>query len=158
MRRCAASGWNATNGWTVHFDWDAYCGLKVPSARVAIATIVSLVVCALPLAAQTSSGFETMTHSEEPAEICAAPRPPRDLHSFAYVRNGYREVLRIIAAERAIETHYCGCQFDLVNWEDAVLAIDQFQTSDNPKLPFDVIALRQQADAAEITLKEVCAE
>ena len=79
-------------------------------------------------------------------------------HSFAYIRNGYREILRIIAVEHAIKAQFCGCQFDLVDWEDAVLAIDRFQTSDNPKLPFDVIALRRQADAAETTLKEACTE
>ncbi len=146
MRRCAASARGAVGGWTV------------PSERSAIAAIGCLMVCALPLAAQTSSGFETMTHSEEPAQTCDAPRPPRNLHSFAYVRNGYREILRIIAAERAIETQFCGCQFELADWEDAVLAIDRFQTFDNPKLPFDVIALRQQADAVEDDLEEACAK
>tara|TARA_Y100001956_G_C4108392_1_gene181170 strand:+ start:832 stop:1131 length:300 start_codon:yes stop_codon:yes gene_type:complete len=99
-----------------------------------------------------------MTQPEEPTQACDTPRPPRDLHSFAYVRNGYREILRIVAAEHAVEAQFCGCQFDLVGWEDAVLAIGRFQTSDNQNLPFDVIALRGQADAAEITLKEVCAE
>ena len=126
--------------------------------RHEVAAIAGLLVCTSPIAAQTAGGFETMAQPDEPAEACDAPRPPRDLHSFAYVRNGYREILRIITAERAIEAQFCGCQFDLVGWEDAVLAINRFQTSDNPKLPFDVIALRGHADAVENTLKEVCAE
>lgn len=146
MRRCAASEW------TVHCEQNAVGGWS------AVVAIGCLLVFSSPLAAQTSSGFETMTKPEEPVQACDTPRPPRDLHSSAYVRNGYREILRIIAVEHAIEAQYCSCPFDLVDWEDAVLAIDRFQTSDNPKLPFDVIALRRQADAAETTLKEVCAE
>lgn len=134
MKRDAVSGWSAA------------------------AAVLCPLVLAAPIAAETSGGFKTMTQPEEQAQACDAPRPPRDLHSFAYVRNGYREILRIIAVEHAVEAQFCGCQFDLVGWEDAVLAINRFQTSDNPKLPFDVIALRGQADAAETTLKEVCAE
>lgn len=107
---------------------------------------------------QTSGSFETMAPPEEKAEACIAPRSPRDLHSFAYVRNGYREILRIIAAERAIETSNCDCPFDAVSWVDAVLAHDRFQTSGNPKLPFDVIALRKRADALEAELGEACSE
>lgn len=121
-------------------------------------TIGLLLAFAGPGFAQTSGSFETMAQPEEKAEACIAPRPPRDLHSFAYVRNGYREILRILAAEQAIETRNCDCKFDAVTWDEAVLAHDRFQTSDNPKLPFDVIALRGQADAAENSLKEVCAE
>lgn len=138
--------------WNVHLDQYAVSGWS------AVVAVGSLLIFATPIAAQTSDGFETMTQPEEPTRACDAPRPPRDLHSFAYVRNGYREILRIVAAEHAFETQFCGCQFDLVGWEDAILAIDRFQTSDNPKLPFDVIALREQADAAETTLEEVCAE
>lgn len=108
--------------------------------------------------AQTTGGFETMAQLEETVEACVAPRPPHDLHSFAYIRNGYRAILRILAAERAIETSNCECRFDAVTWDDAVVAHDRFQTSDNPKLPFDVIALRKQADALEANLEEACSE
>ncbi|MHA6268348.1 hypothetical protein ACXYMP_15910 [Aliiroseovarius sp. CAU 1755] len=117
-----------------------------------------LLTFAGPSFAQTSGGFETMAQPGELAEACVAPRPPRELHSFALVRNGYREVLRIIAAEQAIETRNCDCQFDAVSWDDAVVAHDRFQTSDNLRLPFDVIALRGQADALEAELEEVCTE
>ncbi|MEJ5219858.1 hypothetical protein WG622_16500 [Cognatishimia sp. D5M38] len=140
MKRCAVSGWN------VHISLSA------------AAAIGCLLAFTTPLAAQTSDGFDSMAQPQESAQACDAPRLPRDLHSFAYIRNGYREILRIIAVEHAIKAQFCGCQFDLVDWEDAVLAIDRFQTSDNPKLPFDVIALRRQADAAETTLKEACTE
>lgn len=140
MKRCAVSGWNVLIGLS------------------AVAAIAGLLIGASPLAAQTSGGFETMAQPEKTAQVCDAPRPPRDLHSFAYIRNGYLEILRIIAVEHAVEAQFCGCQFDLVGWDDAVLAINRFQTSGNPKLPFDVIALRGQADVAENTLKEVCAE
>lgn len=146
FERCAASEWNTLGGW---------CGARKPSI---VAAFGCLLICTAPIAAQATGGFETMTQPEEPPQACDVPRPPRDLHSFAYVRNGYREILRIIAVEHAIETQFCGCRFDLVDWEDAVLAIDRFQISDNPKLPFDVIALRRQAEAAENTLKEACAE
>lgn len=108
--------------------------------------------------AQTTGGFEAMAQPEETAPVCAAPRPPRDIHSFAYVRNGYREILRILAVEHAIETSNCECRFDAVTWDDAVMAHDRFQTSDNPKLPFDVIALRKRADALEAKLAEACSE
>lgn len=117
-----------------------------------------LLAFAGPGFAQTSGGFETMAQPEETVEACVAPRPPRDLHSFAYVRNGYRAILRIIAVERAIETRICECRFDAVTWDDAVVAHDRFQTSDNPKLPFDVIALRKQAAALEAELAEACSE
>ncbi|MFV1493586.1 hypothetical protein VWX97_11450 [Phaeobacter sp. JH18-32] len=117
-----------------------------------------LLAFAGPGFAQTSGSFETIAQPEETVEACVAPRPPRELHSFALVRNGYREIFRVIAAERAIETRNCGCQFDAVSWDDAVVAHERFQTSDNPKLPFDVIALRGQADDLEAELEEVCSE
>ncbi len=107
---------------------------------------------------QTTGGFETMAQPEETVEVCVAPRPPRDLAKTAYIRNGYRAILRIIAAERAIETSNCECRFDAVTWDDAVRAHDRFKTSDNPKLPFDVIALREKADALEANLEEACSE
>lgn len=138
--------------------WIVHCEPKAVSKWSAVLTVGCLLVFATPIAAQTSDGFETMAQSEESTQTCDAPRPPRDLHSFAYVRNGYREILRIIAVEHAIKAQFCGCQFDLVGWEDAIFAIDRFQTSDNPRLPFDVIALRGQADAAENTLEGVCAK
>lgn len=117
-----------------------------------------LLAFAGPGFAQTSGSFETMAQPEEPIEACIAPRPPRELHSFALVRNGYREIFRIVAAEQALETSNCDCQFGAVSWDEAIKALDRFQTSDNPKLPFDVIALRQQADAIEAKLEASCSE
>lgn len=117
-----------------------------------------LLACTGPGFAQTSGGFETMVQPEETVEDCVAPRPPRDLAKTAFIRNGYRAILRILATEHAIEMGNCSCLFDAVTWDDAVLAHDRFQTSDSPKLPFDVIALRAQADALEAELAEACSE
>lgn len=112
----------------------------------------------VPQTPTSDLGFDSMAQPEEPVAECTAPRPPRELDSFAYVRNGYREILRILAAERALEDAYCNCRFDAVSWEDAVEALERFRTSDNPKLPFDVIELRKTADALEIDLEANCSE
>ena len=127
-------------------------------SRYAGSAIWCLLICVAPSFAQTSGGFETMVQPEETVEACVTPRPPRDLHSFAYVRNGYREILRIVAAERTMDASNCDCRFDAVSWDDAVVAHDRFNTSDNPKLPFDVIGLRKQADALEAEIAEACSE
>jgi len=81
--------------WNVH---SAYAG----------SVIWCLLACALPSFAQTSGGFETMAQPEEPAKECVAPRPPRDLAETAYIRNGYRAILRILAVRHWQETGSCG--------------------------------------------------
>lgn len=104
----------------------------------------------------TGQEFEKMAQPEELSEGCAVPRPPKELHAFAYVRNGYREILRILAAERALEEKDCGCLFSNVGWEEVVRRSVEFTTSDDEMLPFDVIGLRLQADSIEADLSKVC--
>lgn len=109
------------------------------------------------LSAETSQeGFDTMAQPSDDQIECAAPRPPKDLDSFAYVRNGYREILRIEAYLNSIDTDFCGCPFVDVDWSYVLENGDQYVTSDNPKLPFDVIELRNQADSLESLLNETC--
>ncbi|NNJ68475.1 MAG: hypothetical protein HKP54_10615 [Boseongicola sp.] len=112
---------------------------------------------AMSLFAQTSQdGFQTMAQPTEDQSECKAPRPPKDLHSFAYVRNGYREIMRIEAYQNSIDTEFCGCPFAEVDWAYVVENNEQYITSDNPKLPFDVIELRNHADSLEAVLDETC--
>ncbi|MGZ2260096.1 hypothetical protein [Roseobacter sp. A03A-229] len=120
-------------------------------------TALTLVYLPLTLSAQTSQGgFETMAHSTEDQIECKAPRPPKDLDSFAYVRNGYREILRIEAYQAAIQSDVCGCPFKEIEWSHVVRISERYVTSDNPKLPFDVIDLRSQADGLEAKFLDFC--
>ena len=109
------------------------------------------------LGAQSSQdGFETMAQPSEDQSECKVPRPPKDLDSFAYVRNGYREIMRIEAYQNSIDTAFCGCPFAEVDWAFVVENNEQYITSENPKLPFDVIELRSHADSLEALLDETC--
>ncbi|PHS19445.1 MAG: hypothetical protein COA78_00225 [Blastopirellula sp.] len=91
-------------------------------------------------------------------EECRVPRPPVALAETAYLRNGYRAVLRILVAERWGETEICDCQLDDFTWDMALENLERFQTSDNPRLPFKVLDLYAMADALEAERAEVCAE
>ncbi|WP_227364355.1 hypothetical protein [uncultured Roseobacter sp.] len=120
-------------------------------------TALALVCLPLTLSAQTSQGgFETMAQPTEDQTECKAPRPPKELDSFAYVRNGYREILRIDAYQTAIQSDVCGCPFNEIDWSLVVRISKQYVTSDNPKLPFDVIDLRSQADGLEAEFLDIC--
>ena len=44
------------------------------------------------------------------------------------------------------------------SWDQALDAMHRFQTSDNPRLPFNVLDLYAKADALEAQVVEACAE
>ena len=129
--------------------------------------LAALVVSALPSVAlaQTPSTnpsgdtpFNSMAIARDEADECRAPKPPADLAETAYLRNGYRAILRILIAEEALASETCTCLLDQFTWEQALTALPRFQTSDNPRLPFKVLDLDAQADALEAQVVEACAE
>ena len=129
--------------------------------------LAALVVSALPCAvlAQTSttdpSGdtpFNSMAIARDEADECRAPKPPADLAETAYLRNGYRAILRILIAEEALASETCTCLLDQFTWDQALGALPRFQTSDNPRLPFKVLELYAKADALEAQVVEACVE
>ena len=80
-------------------------------------TVAALLV-ALPVSAfaetpdATSGGpkpFSSMAVTTDEDESCRVPRPPTDLAESAYLRNGYRAILRILVAERQLEAETCDC-------------------------------------------------
>ena len=129
--------------------------------------LAALVVSALPCAvlAQTpttdpsgDTPFNSMAIARDEADECRAPKPPIDLAETAYLRNGYRAILRILIAEEALASEACTCLLDTFTWDQALTALPRFQTSDNPRLPFKVLDLYAQADALEAQVVEACAE
>ncbi|MDP5218820.1 hypothetical protein Q5Y75_16440 [Ruegeria sp. 2205SS24-7] len=127
--------------------------------RLVTALLTAMAILNLPhaLAAQSSQeNFETMVQPSGDLSECKAPKPPKDLDSFAYVRNGFREIMRIEAYASAIEAKSCDCPFAEIDWHQIVEISEKFVTSDNPKLPFDVIDLRSRADQLEINFAAIC--
>lgn len=129
--------------------------------------LAALVVSALPYAAlaQTpatqpsgDTPFSSMAIALDEADACRVPKPPADLAETAYLRNGYRAILRILIAEKALVSETCTCLLDGFTWDQALSALPRFQTSDNPRLPFKVLDLYAQADALEAQVVEACAE
>lgn len=129
--------------------------------------LAALVVSALPCAAlaQTPStnpsgdtSFSWMAIARDEADDCRVPKPPADLAETAYLRNGYRAILRILIAEEALTSETCTCLLDDFTWDQALDALSRFQTSDNPRLPFKVLDLYAQANALEAQVVEACAE
>lgn len=134
-----------------------------PSLR---STVAALLI-ALPVSAfaetpdATSSGpkpFSSMAVTPDAEEFCRVPRPPADLAETAYLRNGYRAILRILVAERQLEIETCDCLLGEFTWDVALSELPRFQTSDNPRLPFKVLDLYAMADALEAEHTEACAE
>lgn len=120
-------------------------------------TAFALVCMPLTLSAQTSQGgFETMAQPTEDQTECKAPRPPRDLAETAYIRNGYRAILRIIATEHWRETGGCDCQIAEFSWREVVERSEEFVTSGNPRLPFDVVKLDEMATEFEEARTAAC--
>ena len=129
--------------------------------------LAALVLSALPSAAlaQTpttqpsgDTPFRSMAIAQDQADACRVPKLPADLAETAYLRNGYRAILRILIAEEALATENCTCLLDQFTWDQALTALPRFQTSDNPRLPFNVLELYAKADALEAQVVEACAE
>ncbi|WP_424988529.1 hypothetical protein [Microbulbifer sp. S227A] len=129
--------------------------------------LAALVVAALPSVAlaQTPTAqpsgdtpFNSMAIAREKADACRVPKPPIDLAETAYLRNGYRAILRILMAEEALASESCTCLLDEFTWDQALTALPRFQTSENPRLPFKVLDLYALADALEARVVEACAE
>ena len=127
----------------------------------------ALVASALPGAAlaqnpstnpSSDTPFSSMAIAREEADACRVPKPPADLAETAYLRNGYRAILRILIVEEALTSETCACLLDQFTWDQALTALPRFQTSDNPRLPFNVLELYAQADALEAQVVEACAE
>ena len=102
--------------------------------------------------------FNSMAIARDQTDECRVPKPPTDLAETAYLRNGYRAILRILIAEEALASESCTCLLDQFTWDQALGALPRFQTSDNPRLPFKVLDLYAQADALEAQVVEACAE
>ena len=129
--------------------------------------LAALVVAALPSVAlaQTPSTnpsgdtpFSSMAIARDEDDACRVPKPPIDLAETVYLRNGYRAILRILIAEEALALESCACLLDQFTWDQALTALPRFQTSDNPRLPFNVLELYAKADALEAQVVEACAE
>jgi hypothetical protein len=126
-----------------------------------------MVLASLPCAvrAQTpttdpsgDTSFNSMAIARDEADECRVPKPPTDQAETAYLRNGYRAILRILIAEEALASETCTCLLDQFAWDQALAALPRFQTSDNPRLPFNVLELYAKADALEAQVVEACAE
>ncbi|WP_417728476.1 hypothetical protein [Roseovarius sp.] len=139
--------------------------LNIPDIRSL--GLAALIIGALPCAAlaQTPSTepsgdtpFNSMAIARDAEDACRVPKPPSDLADTAYLRNGYRAILRILIAEEALASETCTCLLDDFSWDQALDALPRFQTSDNPRLPFKVLELYAQADALEAQIVEACAE
>ena len=129
-------------------------------------TVAALLI-ALPIPAfaetpgSTSGGpkpFSSMAVTPNAEVFCRVPRPPADLAETAYLRNGYRAILRILVAERQLEIETCDCLLGEFTWDMALAELPRFQTSDNPRLPFKVLDLYAMADALEAEHAEGCSE
>ena len=132
-----------------------------------IRSTVAALLIALPVSAfaetpdSTSGGpkpFSSMAITPDAGEACRIPRPPVDLAETAYLRNGYRAILRILVAERQLETETCDCLLGEFTWDIALAELPRFRTSDNPRLPCKVLDLYAMADALEAEHAEGCAE
>ena len=102
--------------------------------------------------------FTSMEIVRDEEDACRVPKPPVDLAETAYLRNGYRAILRILIAEEALASESCSCLLDQFSWDQALDALPRFQTSDHPRLPFKVLDLYAQADALEAQIVEACAK
>ena len=100
--------------------------------------------------------FSSMAIAPDNPAVCRVPRPPTDLAETAYLRNGFRAILRILIAEESLATKTCDCLLGQLTWNMALNSLERFQTSDNPRLPFKVLDLYAQADALEAERAEVC--
>ena len=117
--------------------------------RAATVYCFALMIAAstISVRAQTSQGgFETMAQPTEDQTECKAPRPPKDLAETAYIRNGYRAILRIMAAKKWQETGSCDCFFTSIEWDQVLEASTEYHVFDDENRPFDTSELRKLAD------------
>ena len=137
------------------------------NATNALRSAFAMLAVTLPMSAlaetpsSTSGGpkpFISMAITPDAEEVCRVPRPPTDLAETAYLRNGYRAILRILVAERHLETETCDCHLGEFTWDMALAELPRFQTSENPRLPFKVLDLYAIADALEAEHAEGCSE
>ena len=122
--------------------------------------VASVALFTLPFASLANadiSNFSTMAVEEDTPLACEAPRAPTSLNPSPYIRNGYRAILRIMAAEHWKETGSCECYLTQIPWDEVILEAEGYVTSDNPLLPFKVAELRLQADEMLATRDAACA-
>ncbi|MDE4306061.1 hypothetical protein PXK30_20800 [Phaeobacter gallaeciensis] len=128
-------------------------------AALVVSTLPSVALAQTPSTDPSGdTTFNSMAIARDQADACRVPKPPIDLAETAYLRNGYRAILRILIAEEALASESCTCLLGDFTWDQALDAMPRFQTSDNPRLPFKVLDLYAQADALEAQVVEVCAE
>lgn len=129
--------------------------------------LAALVASALPctaLAETTSTNpsgdtpFNSMAIARDEADACRVPKPPADLAETAYLRNGYRAILRIMAAEKWQESHSCECYLTQITWQEVVERSADFVLSDDARRPFDVSQLRLLADEMLAKRDKACIE
>ena len=93
--------------------------LTIPDIR--FVGFAALVLGALPCAAlaqtpstdpSSNTPFSSMAIARDEGDACRVPKPPADLAETAYLRNGYRAILRILIAEEALASQSCTCLLD----------------------------------------------
>lgn len=138
--------------------------IKTPNVHGSIFALLAIVLSmsAFAEAPSSTSGapkpFGSMAIASDVGQPCRVPRPPVNLAQTAYLRNGYRAILRILVAEQHLETETCDCLLNEFTWDIALDELPRFQTSNNPRLPFKVLDLYAIADALEAEHAEGCAE
>ena len=131
----------------------------IEAGFLCLSLIMPLGLLVLPDAASGQDRpFTSMEIARDEEDACRVPKPPSDLAETAYLRNGYRAILRILIVEEALTSETCTCLLDQFNWDQALAALPRFLTSDNPRLPFNVLELYAQADALEAQVAAGCAE
>ncbi|WP_439570191.1 hypothetical protein [Roseovarius mucosus] len=123
---------------------------------LSIALPVGLISVAPTTVAGQQTSFNSMAIAGDETDACRVPKPPADLAETAYLRNGYRAILRILIAEEMLASENCACLLDAFTWDQALGALPRFQTSDTPRLPFKVLDLYAKADALEAQVMEAC--
>ena len=135
------------------------CSNVMEAGLLGLSLVIPLGLLVLPDGASGQDRpFTSMEIARGDADACRIPKPPVDLAETAYLRNGYRAILRILIAEEALASESCTCLLDQFTWDQALGALPRFRTSDNPRLPFKVLDLYAKADALEAQVTEACAE
>jgi hypothetical protein len=126
-----------------------------------LAAAVALPILGLALAPTSAASqdkpFGTMATAPDVSDECVAPRPPSDLAATAYVRNGYRAILRIMAGEKWQDTGSCACFLTQISWDEVIARSGDFTSLDDARRPFDVSDLRLRADALLAARDAACA-